>query len=184
MPRPGNLRFNRHRPATASAFKGIKVEPARSDVELRARSLTRLKYAGFRDDAYGVARFMRRTKTFYVYIMTNRPRSPVLYTGITGNLLRRVLEHKDKLLPGFTSRYNLTRLVYYESFAYPDVAIDREKEIKGWRRSKKIRLIESINPHWYDLAERWADVYKPEGGEDPREIPCPTGERLAPTNGR
>jgi putative endonuclease len=102
-----------------------------------------------------------RARRFYVYIMTNRQRSHVLYTGVTGNLLRRVFEHKNKLVPGFTSRYNLTRLVYYESFAFPDAAIEREKEIKGWRRSKKIRLIESMNPHWYDLAERWADVYKP-----------------------
>jgi len=114
---------------------------------------------------------MRRPKQFFVYIMTNRPRSHVLYTGITGNLARRVFEHKNKLVPGFTSRYNLTRLVYYEKFAYPDTAIDREKEIKGWRRSKKIRLIESMNPRWYDLAERWMDVYKPDGGADPREIP-------------
>ena len=113
-------------------------------------------------------------KRFYVYIMTNRPRSHVLYTGVTGNLLRRVWEHKNKVLPGFTSRYNLTRLVHYESFAYPDAAIDREKEIKGWRRSKKIRLIESMNPHWYDLAEKWGDVYKP--GGDPREIPRLAGE--------
>src|SRR2546428_6748071 len=82
---------------------------------------------------------MRKPKQFYVYIMTNRPRFHVLYTGITGNLPRRVFEHKNKLIAGFTRRYNLTRLVYYESFAYPDAAIDREKEIKGWRRSKKIR---------------------------------------------
>jgi len=111
---------------------------------------------------------MQKAKTFYVYIMTNRPRSHVLYTGITGNLLRRVFEHKNKIIPGFTSRYNLTRLAYYESFTYPDDAIDREKEIKGWRRNKKIRLIESMNPHWYDLAERCADVYKPGGGPRPR----------------
>jgi putative endonuclease len=95
---------------------------------------------------------MREPKRFYVYIMTNRPRSHVLYTGVTGNIARRVFEHKNKLLPGFTSRYNLTRLAYYESFSIPDLAIDREKEIKGWRRSKKIRLIESLNPHWHDLA--------------------------------
>src|SRR5882724_9569705 len=114
---------------------------------------------------------MRKPKQFYVYIMTNRPRSHVLYTGITGNLPRRVFEHKNKLVAGFTSRYNLTRLVYYESFAYPDAAIDREKEIKGWRRSKKIRLIESMNPHWYDLAEHWTEVYKPDNAEeDPRQI--------------
>jgi len=112
---------------------------------------------------------MQKAKTFYVYIMTNRPRSHVLYTGITGNLLRRVFEHKTKIIPGFTSRYNLTRLAYYESFTCPDDAIDREEEIKGWRRNKKIRLIESLNPHWYDLAERWADVYKPHG--TPRGFP-------------
>jgi putative endonuclease len=114
---------------------------------------------------------MAGPKHFYVYIMTNRPRSHILYTGITGNLLRRVFEHKNKVLPGFTTRYNLTRLVYYECFAYPDAAIDREKEIKGWRRSKKIRLIESVNPRWYDLAERWADVYKPGAGGGARKIP-------------
>ena len=80
----------------------------------------------------------------------------------------------------FTRRYNLTRLVYYESFAYPDAAIDREKEIKGWRRSKKIRLIESMNPHWYDLAEHWTEVYKPDNAEqDPRQIPHPAEGRRA-----
>ena len=104
---------------------------------------------------------MRKPKRFHVYIMTNGPRSHVLYTGITGNLGRRVFQHKNKLVPGFTSRYNLTRLVYYQRFVYPDAAIAREKEIKGWRRSKKIRLIESMNPHWYDLAESWANRYKP-----------------------
>jgi len=103
---------------------------------------------------------MRKPKRFHVYIMTNRPRSDVLYTGITGKLSRRVFQHKNKLVPGFTSPYYLTRLVYYECFVYPDAAIAREKEIKGWRRGKKIRLIESMNPHWYDLAESWRDVYK------------------------
>ena len=82
---------------------------------------------------------MRRAKLFHVYIMTNRQRSHVLYTGITGNLTRRVWEHKNKIVEGFTSRYNLTRLAYYECFFYPDAAINREKEIKGWRRGKKIR---------------------------------------------
>jgi putative endonuclease len=115
-------------------------------------------------------------QTFYVYIMTNRQRSHVLYTSITGNLTRRIWEHKNKVVPGFTSRYNLTRLVYYERFFYPDAAINREKEVKGWRRSKKIKLIEFMNPHWHDLAERWCDVYKPEFAGDSREIPHPAGE--------
>jgi len=99
-----------------------------------------------------------------------------LYTGITGNLTRRVWEHKNKIVDGFTSRYNLTRLVYYECFFYPDAAINREKEIKGWRRSKKIKLIESTNPHWNDLAEGWGDVYKPRLAGDTRGIPRPAGE--------
>jgi putative endonuclease len=108
---------------------------------------------------------MSKNRRFFVYIMTNGPRSHVLYTGITGDLLRRVFQHKNKLSSGFTSRYNLTRLVYYEEFVYPDAAIAREKEIKGWRRSKKIRLIESMNPHWQDLAEKWPNVYKPDSSQ-------------------
>ena len=118
---------------------------------------------------------MPKNRRFFVYIMTNGSRSHVLYTGITGDLLRRVFQHKSKLSPGFTSRYNLTRLVYYEEFVYPDAAIAREKEIKGWRRSKKIRLVESMNPYWRDLAEKWTDVYKPDSNrakeEAPRQIP-------------
>ena len=108
--------------------------------------------------------------------MTNCSRSRVLYTGITGNLKRRVWEHKNKIIPGFTSRYNLTRLVYHECFFYPDAAINREKEIKGWRRSKKIKLIESANTHWHDLAEHWGDVFKPASGSGSREIPRPAEE--------
>ncbi len=93
--------------------------------------------------------------------MTNGPLSAVLYTGITGDLRHRVWQRKNKIVEGFTSRYNLTSLVYYEEFVYPDAAIAREKEIKGWRRSKKIRLIESMNPRWEDLARDWQDMYKP-----------------------
>lgn len=104
---------------------------------------------------------MRSPKSFYVYIMANRSRFHILYIGVTGNLTRRVLEHKSKADDGFTRRYNLTRLVYYEHFSYPDAAIAREKEIKGWRRSKKIALVQSMNPLWKDLAREWADIYKP-----------------------
>jgi len=115
---------------------------------------------------------MRTPKHFYVYIMTNNPRSHVLYTGITGDLPRRVFEHKSKLTPGFTSRYNLTRLVHCEMFAYPGDAIQREKEIKSWVRSKKIKLIESVNPHWHDLAADWENLYKPvdRSPTNPRQI--------------
>jgi putative endonuclease len=92
--------------------------------------------------------------------------------GITGELPRRVHEHKHKLTSGFTSRYNLTRLVYCETFSYPGDAIQREKEIKGWVRSKKIELIESKNPHWHDLAAEWEDLHKPTDRTpaDPRKI--------------
>jgi putative endonuclease len=83
-------------------------------------------------------------KTYYVYIMTNTSRT--LYTGVANNLLRRVYEHKHKLIPGFTSRYNITQLVYFEETSDVRSALEREKQIKGWLRAKKIALIESLNP--------------------------------------
>jgi len=120
---------------------------------------------------------MRPPKQSFVYIMTNGPKPAVLYTGITGNLVRRIWQHKNKLTPGFTSRYNLTQLAYYEPFFYPDAAITREKEIKGWRRGKKIKLIESMNPRWEDLAKDWGNEYKPAPAATERgEIPRPAGE--------
>ena len=90
-------------------------------------------------------------KKYYVYIMTNKSRT--LYVGFTSNLARRVYEHKNKLLDGFTRKYNITLLVYFEEFEDAETAIRREKQIKGWLRKKKISLIESINPEWRDLAE-------------------------------
>jgi len=92
-------------------------------------------------------------KQYYVYIMTNKSRT--LYTGITNNLERRVYEHKQKTIEGFTSKYNITMLVYYESTDDVRQAIAREKQIKGWLRSKKIELIESTNPGWEDLSKDW-----------------------------
>ncbi|MFZ1008419.1 MAG: GIY-YIG nuclease family protein [Candidatus Sulfotelmatobacter sp.] len=112
---------------------------------------------------------MRKPKQFFVYIMTNNPRSAVLYAGVTGDLRHRVWQHKNKLVPGFTSRYNLTVLVYYETFCYPDAAIAREKEIKGWRREKKIKLINVMNPKWDDLAKEWQNLYKPEADRQRRD---------------
>jgi putative endonuclease len=87
---------------------------------------------------------------YYVYIMTNR--SKTLYTGITNNLQRRVYEHKQKLIPCFTSKYNINQLVFYEITSDINVALSREKQIKGWLRSKKMALIESMNPEWRDLS--------------------------------
>ena len=85
--------------------------------------------------------------------MTNKSRT--LYTGVTNNLMRHVGEHKQKLIPGFTSKYNITMLVYYESTPDIHLAIAREKQIKGWLRARKIALIESNNPEWKDLSEAW-----------------------------
>jgi putative endonuclease len=91
------------------------------------------------------------TKTFYVYMMTNRSRV-VLYTGITNDLTRRVWEHQNAEVKGFTKTYKVNRLVYYESCEDPRDAIAREKEIKSWRRSKKNALVETLNPKWVDLS--------------------------------
>jgi putative endonuclease len=89
---------------------------------------------------------------YCVYIMTNKNNS-VLYTGVTGNLARRVTEHKEKQVTGFTSRYNIVKLVYYEVFDNPYFAIQREKQIKAGSRIKKIRLIEGLNSSWKDLSD-------------------------------
>jgi len=81
--------------------------------------------------------------------------SRTLYTGVTDNLERRVAEHRRKLIPGFTSKYNITRLVYFEVLGDIRAAITREKQIKGWLRRKKVGLIESINRDWKDLSDGW-----------------------------
>jgi putative endonuclease len=95
-------------------------------------------------------------KNYYVYIMTNR--SQTLYTGVTNNLQRRMYEHKYHLVASFTSKYQITRLVYFEETFDGYAAIAREKEIKGWLRAKKIALIELMNPDWRDLSEEWQEA--------------------------
>ena len=92
-------------------------------------------------------------KTSFVYIMANK--SHTLYTGVTNNLERRVLQHKRKLLPGFTHEYNINRLVYFETFGDVRAAVRREKQIKGWLRAKKVALIIKNNPAWRDLSQGW-----------------------------
>jgi len=89
-------------------------------------------------------------KIYYVYILSNW-NNRVVYIGVTNNLERRVYEHKNKLVPGFTSKYNVNKLVYYESTNDIFFALAREKEIKKWRREKKNNLIETMNPGWKDL---------------------------------
>ena len=100
----------------------------------------------------------RAPRTYFVYIMTNR--SKTLYTGVTNNIIRRVREHKMGTGSGFTVRYKLDRLVYLERFEDVRNAIEREKTIKGWMRSKKIVLIVSDNPEWRDLSREWYERHQ------------------------
>ncbi len=93
-----------------------------------------------------------------MYIMTNR--SKTLYIGVTNNLMRRVREHRTGVGSGFTARYKLDRLVYFERFEDAHNAIEREKRIKGWLRIKKISLIVSVNPAWKDLSEEWSERHQ------------------------
>ena len=94
-------------------------------------------------------------KQYYVYILASRSRN--LYIGVTNDLERRIYEHKRKLVLGFTSKYNIDRLVYFDATEDVQSAIAREKQIKGWLRSRKVSLIESMNPTWDDLSARWFD---------------------------
>src|SRR5207247_2078418 len=93
-------------------------------------------------------------KQYFVYILTNRWRT-VLYTGMTNSLQRRIWQHKTGTIAGFTKKYNCDRLVYYEIYNEVLQAIAREKQVKPWRRAKKIALITSMNPEWKDLAGDW-----------------------------
>ena len=92
-------------------------------------------------------------RQYYVYILSSH--RGTLYTGVTSDLIRRLYEHRHKLVDGFTKKYNISRLVYYETTSDVESAIAREKQIKGWVRSKKISLIESVNPYWEDLSQAW-----------------------------
>jgi putative endonuclease len=94
-------------------------------------------------------------RRYYVYILASR--SLNLYTGITNDIYRRALEHRSGAIEGFTKRYNINRLVYYEVFRYVNNAISREKQIKAWTRAKRLELIKSMNPTWQDLAEGWGE---------------------------
>jgi putative endonuclease len=102
-------------------------------------------------------------KSYFVYIMASR--SGTLYVGVTSDLAARVYEHKHSLIPGFTTKYRVNRLVYFEETNQVAEAIAREKQIKGWLRKKKIALVETLNPDWRDLSEDWKPAYA-------------TGERL------
>ena len=93
------------------------------------------------------------TKQFFVYILASK-RNGTLYTGITSNLIKRVWQHKNNIIEGFTQKYNVKILVYYEVHGNAESAITREKRIKKWRRAWKLQLIEKMNPQWKDLYEQ------------------------------
>ena len=95
-------------------------------------------------------------KQYYVYILTNRHNN-VLYIGVTNNLVRRIYEHKNKLVEGFSKKYNLIKLVYYETTRDVKSAIEREKQLKNWHRDWKINLINQFNPEWKDLSNDFLD---------------------------
>ena len=104
-------------------------------------------------------------REYFVYILSNT--AHVLYIGVTGNLESRFWEHTQDRTSIFTARYNLDRLVYYESYPTPRDAIAREKQLKGWRRSKKIALIESRNPRWTDLSDTFTPEVNPPTSASP-----------------
>jgi len=99
---------------------------------------------------------MSSGKSYYVYLLTNWNKK-VIYVGMTNDLARRIYEHKNKLVKGFTTKYNINKLVYFEETNDVQAAITREKEIKKWRREKKNNLVLSTNPGWKDLSPEWKD---------------------------
>lgn len=103
-------------------------------------------YIGCRSNLYEIM----KDKYYFIYILTN-PSHTVLYIGVTNNLKKRIYDHKAKLVEGFTKRYNITKLVYYEVFADPEIAIKREKQLKGGSKKKKQILIDNFNSEWRDL---------------------------------
>jgi putative endonuclease len=121
---------------------------------------------------------------YYLYIVSSP--SHVLYIGVTNDLARRVFEHRHKQIPGFTRRYNVTRLVYFEETSDVRSAIAREKEIKAWRRSKKTALVDSVNPRWLDLAADWFEPFIPSKARNlaPASVTDEIPRRRTPLNDR
>jgi putative endonuclease len=101
---------------------------------------------------------MREEKHYYVYIMASR--SLTLYTGVTGDIYHRALQHKAGEVEGFTKKYHINRLVYYDAFKYVNNALAREKQIKAWTRAKRLALIKTMNPAWQDLADGCGELTK------------------------
>jgi putative endonuclease len=102
---------------------------------------------------------IKNVHQYYLYILSNKYNG-TLYIGVTNDLERRMFEHKGKLIDGFTKKYNLNRLIYFETFQYINNAIKREKNMKKWKRQWKINLIEEENPNWRDLSKDWPSYKK------------------------
>jgi putative endonuclease len=122
------------------------VIPAKAGIQYRGNKNAAL------DNLHSGLFYKRMTKQYYVYILTNR-RNGALYTGVTGELPSRTWQHKEKVVEGFTKKYGICCLIFYEARDNPEAAIRREKQIKKWQRQWKINLIEGFNPAWKDLFE-------------------------------
>ena len=134
-------------------FRGVPITSFLSRLCHPERRLPCPKVAALGVEGPLLSHMPRDRKTYSVYIMSSL--SGTLYIGMTGNLRKRVFEHKFHRFEGFTDKYQIERLLYRESFDDVQRAINREKQLKGWRRSKKIALIEFLNPNWLDLARYW-----------------------------
>src|ERR1700675_2795704 len=110
---------------------------------------------------------MREEKRYYVYIMASR--SLTLYTGVTGDIYHRALQHKAGEIEGFTEKYHINRLVYYETFKYVNNALARDKQIKAWTRAKRLALIKTMNPTWQDMAAGWGEPTKMQSPRSARD---------------
>jgi putative endonuclease len=124
---------------------------ARNNIGLSCRTKRSIHFLTF---GISIKPELQTMKTYYVYILASK-QNGTLYVGFTNDLRRRMYEHKNGIIEGFTKKYGVNRLVYFEESADVNAAIRREKQIKGWRRDKKIALIESINPDWEDLSREW-----------------------------
>jgi putative endonuclease len=144
-----------------SSPKPCHVERSRSECERRSRNIPRMLIAPMpRQGVLPGARVLSLPAVrdgsiykFWVYVLSSN--SGTLYIGVTGYLARRVHQHKIDSIEGFTEKYQIHRLVYYEAFDHIVKAISREKQLKGWRRQKKMALVETTNPRWRDLAQQW-----------------------------
>ena len=120
-------------------------------------------------------------RAYWVYIMTNQ--SGTLYTGVTGNLPRRVHEHRHRLVPGFATRYKIDQLIHAEPFSEVCDSIAREKQIKAWRRSHKVALIDSVNPEWNDLGEVWFGLKDAMNLSSPTPCDSSENDEIPPSSG-